>query len=88
MKTDKNIAEENLKIPLDMVIDILTIVLREELNHEIIDVIPTRSTVVLEISYDRSDSRAQKAFLTIQDLLSQYQHYRHWEHEDLNWRDY
>lgn len=87
MKTDKNIAEETIKIPMDMMMDILIIVVKEELKHEIVNVIPNRNTVIIEIVYDRSNQRAEKAINNIQSLLAEYQQYRSWEHEEVNWKE-
>ena len=87
MKTDNNIAEESIKIPLDMMMDILTIIVKEELKHEIINVIPSRSLVTIELAYDRNNQRTEKAIKNIQALLADYQHYRLWEDEEVNWRE-
>jgi hypothetical protein len=87
MKTDKNIAEETIKIPMDMMMDILAIVVKEELKHEIVNIIPNRNMVILELTYERSNQRAEKAIKNIQTLLADYQHYRSWEHEEVNWKE-
>ena len=87
MKTDKNIAEESLKIPIDMMMDILTIIVKEELKHEIINVVPNRSMVVMELAYERNNQRSEKAIQNIQALLADYQHYRLWEDEEVNWKE-
>lgn len=87
MKTDKNTAEESLKIPIDMMIDIFTIIVKEELKHEIINVVPNRSMVIMELAYDRNNQRSEKAIQNIQALLADYQHYRLWEDEDVNWKE-
>ena len=65
MKTDKNIAEETIKIPMDMMMDILAIVVKEELKHEIVNIIPNRNTVIIELEYERSNQRAEKAIKNI-----------------------
>ena len=87
MKTDKNIVEESIKIPMDMMMDILTIVVKEELKHEIISVIPNRSIIAMELGYNRDNQRAEKAVKNIRTLLADYQHYRTWEDEDVNWKE-
>lgn len=86
MKTDNNLTE-TLRIPLDILMDALEIVVREELSHEVINLVPNRSLVIMEISYDRSETRKHKALGVIQALLSEYQVYRTWEHEDVNWKE-
>lgn len=87
MKTDKNIAEEVVKIPMDMMMDILTIIVKEELKHEIINLVPNRSIVIMEITYDRTKERSDKAIKNIQALLAEHQHYRSWEDENVNWKE-
>lgn len=87
MKTDHNIIEDAVKIPLDMMMDILNIILKEELKHEIINILPNRNMVTIQISYDKINQRAEKAVSSMHTLLTEYQHYRSWEDENVNWKE-
>lgn len=90
MKETKDRIEEReqiLKIPVDMLLDILAIIVKERLAHEVIQVIPNRSLVVVAISADSGDTKFQKIVYNIQNLISDYQHYRSWENEEVNWRE-
>lgn len=87
MKTEHQTQDEDLKIPLDILLDVLTVIVREELAHEVIRVIANRSQVIINVKYETGAIRAQKAVANIKTLLSDYQHYRSWEAEELNWRE-
>lgn len=86
MKEEREITEEVLKIPADMLMEILTIIVKEGLKHEVIQVVQNRSLAILSVYYDKSVARAQKVMYNIQNILLDYQHYRTWENEELNWR--
>ena len=86
MKNSSETGEDIIKIPVDMLMDIFSIVVKEGLRHEIIEVMQNRSIVVVAISYDKSIVKQQKVIANIQNLLYDYQHYRSWENEEFNWR--
>lgn len=86
MKEEKEITEEVLKIPADMLLEILHIIVKEGLKHEVIQVVQNRSLVVISAHYDKSVVRMQKVIYNIQNILLDYQHYRTWENEEFNWR--
>lgn len=86
MKEEKEITEEVLKIPADMLMEILNIIVKEGLKHEVIQIVQNRSLAILSVYYDKSVARAQKVMYNIQNILLDYQHYRTWENEELNWR--
>ena len=81
------IIDEVIKIPQDMILDILPILLKEELNYEITEVLENRAMAVIVIGIDQSKPRQLKAFQNIQELLSAYHEFRFSENETLNWRD-
>jgi mannitol/fructose-specific phosphotransferase system IIA component len=81
------IIDEMIKIPQDMILDILLILLKEELNYEITEVLENRAMAVFVIGIDQSKPRQLKALQNIQELLSAYHEFRFSENETLNWRD-
>lgn len=81
------ITEETIKIPQDMILDILSILLKEELKYEITEVLENRAMAGFIIGIDQSKPRQLKAFQNIQDLLHAYHEFRFSENETLNWRD-
>lgn len=87
MKIEKELAEEVVKVPSDILIDIFSIIVKESLKHEVIQVINNRSLVVISIFYDKHIVKQQKVIGNIQNILSDYHHYRSWENEEFNWRD-
>lgn len=86
MKDIKEISEENFNVPSDMLMDIFSIIVKEELKHEVIDVIHNRSLVVIAISYDKNSKKLTKVLQNIQGLLEDYKHFRSGENEEINWR--
>jgi hypothetical protein len=87
MKDNIEITEETFKIPLDMMIDILAIIVQEELKHEVIKVVQSRSLIVVAVSYNKNSLKVQKVMQNIQSLISDYEHFRASENEELNWRE-
>ncbi|MBA3705503.1 MAG: hypothetical protein H0W84_06260 [Bacteroidetes bacterium] len=81
------ITDEMIKIPQDMILDILSILLKEELNYEITEVLENRAMAVFVIGIDQSKPRQLKALQNIQELLTAYHEFRFSENETLNWRD-
>ena len=86
MKEDKEIIEETIKIPADMVVDVLAIIVKEKLKNEIIEVIENRSIIVLAISYDKSLTRHQNILHDIRSMIDDYNNFRNEEVEKINWR--
>lgn len=86
MKEEKEITEETIKIPVDMSIDVLAVIVKEKLKHEIIEVIENRSLIVLAISYDKNLSRHQNILHDIRNMLEDYTIFRYEEVEKINWR--
>lgn len=83
--TDK--TDEIIKVPQDMLIDILSILLKEELKYDITEVLENRSVAVIAISIDGNKSRQLKALQNIKELLNAYNEFRYSENETLNWRE-
>ena len=88
MKQEKEIIEETVKIPIDMVVDVLAVIVKENLSHEIIQVIENRSLIVIAITYDKKFSRHQNTLYDIRTMLEDYTNFRSQEEEqeNVNWR--
>lgn len=88
MQQEKEIIEETVKIPVDMVVDVLTVIVKENLSHEIIQVIENRSMIVIAIAYDKKFSRHENAMYDIRTMLEDYTNFRSEEEEQqsINWR--
>lgn len=86
MKNEKEINEQSINVPGDMLIDVLSIIVKEKLPHEVIQVIENRSIIVLAVSFDKSYARHQHILQNIQDILQEYNDFRHSEAEQINWR--
>lgn len=80
-------TDEIIKVPQDMLIDILSIFLKEELKYDITEVLESRSVAVIAISIDGNKSRQLKALQNIKELLNAYNEFRYSENETLNWRE-
>lgn len=82
-----NHTDEIIKVPQDMLVDILSILLKEELKYDITEVLENRSVAVIAISIDSNKSRQIKALQNIKELLNAYNEFRYSENETLNWRE-
>ncbi|HXB41691.1 MAG TPA: hypothetical protein VNZ49_14215 [Bacteroidia bacterium] len=87
MKDEKETSEETLKVPADMLLEILNIIAKEGLKHEVVQVMMNRSLAVISVYYDKNITRNQKVINNIQSLLSDYRDFRESENEELNWRE-
>jgi hypothetical protein len=87
MNSKNEITEETIKVPSDMLIDIFSIILKEGLKHEVIQVLENRGIAVIVIGIDGNQSRQVKVFQNIRNLLSTYNEYRFSEEESFNWRE-
>ena len=90
MKPDKtlypNLTEESLCIPTDVLVDILTIIVKESILHEVTQVIENRSLIYLSIYMNPNDRRHQQILQNINNILQEYKEYRWEESEQINWR--
>ena len=87
MKEEIELTEESLSVPQDMVIDILSIIVKEGIKHEVTKVIESRALIFIAVFYDEKLSRHQKIKQNIQNLLRDYSEYRWAENEQLDWRE-
>lgn len=78
---------EIIKVPQDMLIDIFSILLKEELKYDITEVLESRSVAVIALSIDSNKSRQLKVLQNIKELLNAYNEFRYSENETLNWRE-
>lgn len=83
----KNTNEEVIKVPLDMAMDIFAIILKHRLKHDVIQVIESRSLIVMAIYFDKAFTKQQSIMQNIQNLLDEYNEFRWSENEDLNWKE-
>lgn len=87
MKDRDKLTEETFKIPLDILLDILVIIVKEGLKHEIIEVFPNRALVLMTVFYNKESAKAQKAVRNMENLILDYEYLRYSENEELNWRE-
>lgn len=85
---NKNISEENIKVPVDLIMDILGIIIKEGFKHEVIQVIENRSTIVIALFHHKDSLRHQRVLDNIKNLLDEYKEYRWAENEQLDWREH
>lgn len=83
----RNSIEEMLKVPSDILLDVLTIVAKEKIRHEIRQVIEGRGLVILSLYLSDSQLSQQRALQNIQNIIEEYNEYRYSENEEFNWRD-
>lgn len=88
MKTNenKNLEEETIKVPLDMVPDIFSIIVTQRIWHELTEASAERWYFRMIIQYDKTDVQQKKAVTDIKRLLDTYYEYRNASHDELNWR--
>ena len=79
--------EVRFKVPADILIDVLAILIREELGYEIIQVQEMRKTALMAVQIDSSLPRQIKAKENIQSLIAIYEDYRYNEPEETDWRE-
>jgi len=84
----RNTTEESLKVPADVLLDILGIIVKESLKHEITQVIESRSIVVVAVFFDNGTLKQQRILQNIQNILEEYREYRWSNSEDINWREH
>ncbi|MCC6447500.1 MAG: hypothetical protein IT215_02290 [Chitinophagaceae bacterium] len=82
-----NLVEENICIPGDLLIEILGIIVRENLPHEITQVSENKSLVFVSLYINKSDMRHTKLIQNIHRLLTEYKEFRWEESEQFNWRE-
>ncbi len=85
--TSAKTTDELIKVPQDMLIDILSILLKEDVKYEITEVLENRAIAIIAIDVDRNKSRQIKVLQNIQELLNSYNEFRYSENETLNWRE-
>lgn len=87
MKENQNGSQEIIKIPGDVLIDILALIVRERIKHEVCEVIENRSLVMIALTPEQSNPRHQKALKNISQILEYYHEHRTEESEDLDWKE-
>lgn len=91
MKSDhqfkSNLSEENICIPGDLILEVLGIIVREQLRHEITQVSENKSLLYVSLYINRSENRHIKLMQNIQYILNEYKEFRWEESESYNWRE-
>lgn len=80
----RNTTDESLKVPVDILLDVLSVVVRESIRHEVTQVIESRSMVVLSLYLNKETQRHQRALQNIQNIIEEYNEYRYSENEEVN----
>ncbi len=83
----KNTDQEVIKVPLDMAMDIISIVVKERLKHDIIQVVESRGLIVIALYFDKGFTKQQSIMQNIKSLLDEYDEFRWSQNEQLNWRE-
>jgi hypothetical protein len=87
MKTREEMSEEIIRVPQDMLIDVLAILFEEGLPFEITQVRAARAIAIVAIQVDGNLSRHEKILQNLQDLLEGYDQYRFSDEKISNWRE-
>ncbi len=87
MENHKNIRQKEINVPLDVMMDIASIITETEMQSTISGVNANKSIVQLTISYADGISYYQRAIENIEAILLEYRHFR-FEEEDGDWRDH
>jgi hypothetical protein len=82
---DKN-RFKTLSVPLDVLIDVVSIIKETELKNEITGVNANRSFIELKIEYQNGLGYHQRAIENIESILDDYNHYR-FEELETDWRN-
>lgn len=83
----KNTTEESIKVPSDILLDVLAIIVRERIRHEVTEVIESRNLAVLSVFVNDGSLKQQRALQNIQSLMEEYNEYRYSQNEELDWRN-
>lgn len=86
MKSENQITEV-IKVPQDMLIEILAILLKENIKLEIARVLENKAIAEIAIFFDLKESRNESVLKNINQLLTAYNEYRHSEDDSIEWRD-
>lgn len=86
MENHKNLRQKEMNVPLDLMIDVASIINETEMQTTISGVNGNKSTVQLTISYPDGISYYKRAIENIEAILLEYRHFR-FEEEDGDWRD-
>ncbi|MBL7920689.1 MAG: hypothetical protein JNJ40_10270 [Bacteroidia bacterium] len=83
----RNTKEESLKIPTDILLDVLMIIVKEQIRHEVTDVLESRGIVKVSVYLNNDLLKHQRVLQNIQNIIEEYNEYRYADNEELNWRD-
>lgn len=88
MKTNENIniEEESIRVPLDMVPDVFSIIVSQRLGHELTQASASNWHFTMTVQYNRTDAIQKKAVNDILRILESFNEYRNATHNELNWR--
>ena len=83
----RNTKEEIIKVPSDILLDVLTVIVKERLRHEISQVYGNRGIVEISLYLSNDTSIHEKVLDNIQSIMEEYNEYRYSQNEELNWKE-
>ncbi|MBS1652285.1 MAG: hypothetical protein JSU07_09775 [Bacteroidetes bacterium] len=83
----RNTKEESLKIPMDILLDVLTIIVKENVRHEVTDVLESRGIAKVSLYLNNDLLKHQRVLNNIQNIIEEYNEYRYSDNEEPSWRD-
>lgn len=81
---DKRLTSETFRVPLDMVLDIFQLVVKQKLNHQITNVNMDKCQIEIRITARPSESLDLAAIKAIDNLLGLYNDLRFSDHDEIN----
>jgi hypothetical protein len=86
MEKDRNIKEKEINVPLDVMMDVASIIIETEMQTSISGINENKNVIQITLLYPDGLGYYQKAIENIEAILLDYRHYRY-EEEDGDWRD-
>jgi hypothetical protein len=87
MKTNNEITDEVIEVPMDMAIDIFEIMVRENIPHKVIRTFFSKSTLIIQIRINQQSIVEISAFKNIKSLLDEYYSWRWSNDTEIDWRN-
>ncbi|MBA3683385.1 MAG: hypothetical protein H0W73_19800, partial [Bacteroidetes bacterium] len=73
--------------PLDMILDVMELILKEKLKHQIIAINQNRSLLILALLYDKGSAHHKTLMVNINQMLENYNDFRFSQLEEgKDWR--
>lgn len=87
MENHKNLLQKEIHVPLDVMMDVASIISETEMQSTISGVNAHKSIVQITITYPDGIPYYKRAIENIEAILLEYRHFR-FEEEDGDWRDH